>query len=207
MKQVHPVRPGGGHPQHRPARRGAERRHRQRQARAQGTRGCAGGPAGQGRPAGLARDTGPDQGRSHCARDLHAGSAKARPGRQRRLQGPDGTGPPDAADPRAVRRLPEEQPGDRRRHPGRVRQVRGGQRRQGIPRPPHPGGKGRRGQGHHRLPQEGRQVRGDRQEAVQGPGLRRQRRRPRLGQRRQLRARVLRRPDQAEEGPDHRQRR
>ena len=44
---------------------------------------------------------------------------------------------------------------------------------------------------------KGAQVRGHRQEAVQGPGLRRQRRRPRLGQRRQLRARVLRRHGQA----------
>ena len=66
-----------------------------------------------------------------------------------------------------------------------------GQRRQGIPRPPHPGREGRRGQGDHRVAQEGRQVRRHRQEAVQGPGLRRQRRRPRLGQRGQLRSRVL----------------
>jgi peptidyl-prolyl cis-trans isomerase C len=38
---------------------------------------------------------------------------------------------------------------------GRIRQVRRGQRRQGIPCPPHPGGKGRRGQGHHRQPEKG----------------------------------------------------
>jgi hypothetical protein len=97
--------------------------------------------------AGDARNPGPAQGRSHRPRNLHAGSAKARPGRHRRLQGPAGPGAPDHPDPRTVCRLPEEEPGDRRRHQGRVRQVRGGQRRQGIPRPPHPGGKGRRGQG------------------------------------------------------------
>ena len=51
---------------------------------------------------------------------------------------------------------------------------------------------------------KGAQVRRHRQEIVQGPGLRRQWRRSRLGQRRQLRARVLCRHGQARQGPDDR---
>ena len=39
----------------------------------------------------------------------------------------------------AVRELPQDQPGDRRRRAGRVRQVRRRQQRQGIQGPPHPG--------------------------------------------------------------------
>jgi peptidyl-prolyl cis-trans isomerase C len=38
---------------------------------------------------------------------------------------------------------------------GRVRQVRGGQQRQGIQGQPHPGRKGRRGQGHHCILKKG----------------------------------------------------
>ena len=59
-----------------------------------------------------------------------------------------------------------------------------------VPRPPHPGGEGRRGQGADRADQGRRQVRGTGQEELEGPGLRRQRRRPRLRQGRLLRARV-----------------
>ncbi|MCK7497771.1 MAG: peptidyl-prolyl cis-trans isomerase [Comamonadaceae bacterium] len=39
-------------------------------------------------------------------------------------------------------------------------------RRQGVPRPPHPGREGRRGQGDHRAAEERRQVRGARQEVA-----------------------------------------
>ena len=76
-----------------------------------------------------------------------------------------------------------------------------------VPRPPHPGREGRRGQGADRADQGRRQVRGPGEEELQGPGLRRERRRPRLRQGRLLRARVRPGDGQAEEGRDDRRRR
>ncbi len=107
-------------------------------------------------------------------------------------------------DPRAVRRLPEEEPGHRRRSQGRVRQVQGPVQRHRVPRAPHPGREGRRGQGAAEADEGRRQVRRTGQEAQQRHGLRRQRRRPRLRQARRLRARVRPGHGRAEEGRDDR---
>ena len=141
-----------------PCRLRAERRHRQRQAGAQGAHGRAGAssspqPAARSRP----------KCRASCkdevdrARGLHAGSAEAAawtPPTTTRTQ------MELARQAILIRQLFENY---RKTNPvtdadvqGRVRQVRRGQRRQGIQGAPHPGREGRRGQEDHRRPQEGR---------------------------------------------------
>jgi peptidyl-prolyl cis-trans isomerase C len=91
-----------------------------------------------------------------------------------------GERPPDHRDQRPGPRLRHQAPGQRRRHQGRVRPLHQADRRQGIPRAPHPGGQRSRRQGHHRQDQGRRQVRRPGQ-AVEGHRHRQQRRRPRLG--------------------------
>ena len=154
---------------HRPAGvAGAERRHRQRQARAEGARRPAAQPGRARRPAEVARTRSARARRSRAARDLCAGGREARHPGQRRLQGADGAGAPDRADPRAVRGLQEEEPGHRRRSEGRVRQVQGPGHRHRIPGAPHPGGERRRSQEADHADQGRRQVRGAGQEELQG---------------------------------------
>ena len=81
------------------------------------------------------------KGRSDCPRNLHAGSAKAWPGRLGRLQGANGTGAPDHPDPRVVHRLPKNNPVTDAEIQAEYDKVRGSQRRQGNTRPAHPGRK------------------------------------------------------------------
>ena len=87
-------------------------------------------------------------------------------------------------DRRCFAELRQDEPGHRRRRPGRIRQVQGAGDRHRIPRAPHPGREGRRRQGADRPDQGRRQVRGPGQEELEGPGLGDERRRPRLRQRR-----------------------
>ena len=161
-----------------------EHRHRQRQAGAEGARRCAdqaGAGAGRGaEPAAAARHrrARPRQGRD--GRDLHAGSREARPRGVGRLQAADGAGTPGRADPAADAGLREEEHRHRCRGQGRVRQVQGPVGRHRIPCAPHPGREGRRGQGADRADQGRRELRRTREEELEGPGIGRQRRRPRL---------------------------
>ena len=145
----------------------AEHRHRQRQTGAQSARRCADAAGHARRPAaGHAGDGNARQGRSRRARNLCARSREARLGLQRRVPPADGTGAPDAADPHAVHRVPEEEPDHRRRSAGRVRQGQGARRRRRrhrVPRAPHPGREGRRSRQADRVDQGRRQVRRHRQ--------------------------------------------
>ena len=101
------------------------------------------------------------------------------------------------------RRLRQEDHGHRRRDPeAEYDKFKAQASRHRIPRAPHPGREGRRRQGADRPAQGRRQVRGPGEEELQGPRLRRERRRPRLRQARRLRSRVLAGDGQAEEGRD-----
>ena len=131
-------------------------------------------PAGAARP----RKDGARQGRHR--RDPEPGSRAARPRRLARVQVADGARPPEHPDRPALAGPRQDGQGQRRRHPEGIRQVQGAVQRHRVQGAPHPGREGRRGQGDRRAAQGRREVRGPREEELEGPRLGAERRRPRL---------------------------
>ncbi len=94
----------------------------------------------------------------------HPRAARARgeeegPRQERRRQEPDRPRVADRSGPRLRRRLGQGEPDPGRRAAQGIRHDQVADGRQGVQGPPHPRGKGRRGEGNHRRAAEGRQVR------------------------------------------------
>jgi hypothetical protein len=147
----------------------AEHRHRQRQGVPKARRRQPAAAGRARRPAGGPGDGGPGQAtRSCCAR-----SSPRKPSEGHRRQADYRAQMELARQSILIRELFEDYKPRRTRSPtpsqGRVRQVQGPVHRHRIPRPPHPGGEGRRGQGADRADQGRRQLRGTGQEAPRTP--------------------------------------